>query len=58
LRGYPQRISSTELESGILKPLALQEGCVREIPLYLIFANQEFAGPGENASLKLLKEMH
>lgn len=42
----PEAQIRDELQSGLLKPIALKEGSVREIPLYLIFANPDFAGPG------------
>ncbi len=42
----PEKQISQELAAGILKPLALTEGAVREIPLYLILANPDSAGPG------------
>jgi DNA-binding transcriptional LysR family regulator len=42
----PEKQISQELAAGILKPLALREGAVREVPLYLILANPDSAGPG------------
>lgn len=42
----PEKQISQELAAGILKPLALREGAIREIPLYLILANPDSAGPG------------
>lgn len=42
----PEQDIKAELHSGILKPLALQAGGVREVPLYLILANPDAAGPG------------
>ncbi len=42
----PEAHISEELRTGILKPLPLQEGCAREVPLYLILTNPDFAGPG------------
>lgn len=42
----PEAQIREELQAGLLKPVALKEGSVREIPLYLIFANPDFAGPG------------
>jgi hypothetical protein len=44
------------LQSGLLKPVALKEGSVREIPLYLIFANPDFAGPGVRRLADILME--
>lgn len=43
-----------ELRAGVLKPLPLREGGVREIPLYLIMANPEMAGPGVSHLKELL----
>ncbi len=42
----PEKQISQELAAGILKPLALREGAVRELPLYLILTNPDSAGPG------------
>ena len=42
----PEEQIAEELRAGILKPLPLREGHVREAPLYLILANPDFAGPG------------
>lgn len=50
-RGYgfawlPEEHMKEQLRTGMLKPLPLREGCTREVPLYLILANPDFAGPG------------
>ncbi len=42
----PEEHIRHELQTGILKPLPLREGSVREVALYLILANPDFAGPG------------
>ena len=42
----PEEHISEELRTGMLKPLPLREGNTREVPLYLILANPDFAGPG------------
>ena len=42
----PEEHITQELKSGLLKPLPLMEGGTREIPLYLVIANPDFAGPG------------
>ncbi|QWF71219.1 LysR family transcriptional regulator [Methylomonas paludis] len=42
----PEAHISQELETGLLKPLPLREGHIREAPLYLILANPDCAGPG------------
>ena len=44
------------LRSGILKPLPLREGKTREVPLYLILVNPDFAGPGVKRLADILKE--
>jgi DNA-binding transcriptional LysR family regulator len=49
----PAQHIAEELRTGILKPLPLREGGVREIPLYLIIASPDFTGPG----VKRLKEI-
>lgn len=45
-----------QLRSGLLKPLPLREGRVREVPVYLIIANPDFAGPGVRHMANLLKK--
>lgn len=45
-----------EIETGLLKPLPLQEGSVREIPLYLIITRSDFAGPGVQRLAAMLRE--
>jgi DNA-binding transcriptional LysR family regulator len=42
----PEEHISEELRTGMLKPLPLREGSAREVPLYLIMTNPDFAGPG------------
>lgn len=42
----PEEHIRQELATGLLKPLPLQEGAIREIPLYLILTRLDFAGPG------------
>ena len=41
----PEEHIREELHTGILQPLPLREGGTREILLYLILANPDFAGP-------------
>ncbi|MDD2659543.1 MAG: LysR family transcriptional regulator [Methylococcales bacterium] len=60
-RGYgfawlPEEYISEELRTGILKPLPLSEGNAREVPLYLILANPDFAGPGVRRLADILTE--
>ncbi|WP_431067173.1 LysR family transcriptional regulator [Methylotuvimicrobium sp.] len=45
-----------QLRTGILKPLPLREGNTREVPLYLILANPDFAGPGVRRLADILTE--
>jgi len=52
----PEAHIREELESGILKPLPLREGYAREVPLYLILANPDFAGPGVKRLAEIIKE--
>jgi DNA-binding transcriptional LysR family regulator len=60
-RGYgfawlPEAQIRKELDSGVLKPLPLKEGGRREVPLYLILANADFAGQGVRRLAEILKE--
>jgi len=52
----PEAHISEELRTGMLKPLPLREGYVREVPLYLILANPDFAGPGVRRLADILTE--
>ncbi len=52
----PEEHISNELQTGILKPLPLKEGYTREVPLYLILANPDFAGPGVRRLADILME--
>lgn len=52
----PEEHIRNELETDILKPLPLQVGSVREIPLYLIVAGSDCAGPGVKRLAALVKE--
>jgi len=52
----PEEHIRQELGAGLLKPLPLQEGAIREIPLYLIVTRSDFAGPGVKRLAELLKE--
>lgn len=45
-----------QLRTGILKPLPLRDGNTREVPLYLILANPDFAGPGVRRLADILTE--
>lgn len=52
----PEAHIQKALEAGILKPLPLKEGAVREIPLYLIVTRSDAAGPGVQRLAAMLKE--
>ncbi len=51
----PEAHIREELASGLLKPLPLREGGVREAPLYLVVANPELAGPGVRRLAEILR---
>ena len=52
----PESQIQEDLTSGTLKALPLREGGVREIPLYLVLANPELAGPGVRRLAAILRE--
>jgi DNA-binding transcriptional LysR family regulator len=52
----PEAHITKELKSGLLKPLPLIEGGTREIPLYLVIANPDFAGPGIRRFAEIIKK--
>lgn len=52
----PEVHITQELKSGLLKPLPLLEGGEREVPLYLVIANPDFAGPGIRRLAEILKK--
>ena len=51
----PEEHIQLHLQSGLLKPLPLREGGIREIPLYLVIANPDFAGPGVKHLANIIK---
>ncbi len=51
----PEEHIKHELETGLLKPLSLLEGGTREVPLYLVIANPDFAGPGIRRLAEIIK---
>jgi len=53
---YPEDTIRAELDSGALKPLPLREGAVRWAELYLIFADQDYAGRDERRLADILRE--
>lgn len=52
----PESQIQEDLAAGTLKALPLREGQVREIPLYLVLANPELAGPGVKRLAAILRE--
>lgn len=52
----PEQHIKEELKSGLLKPLPLREGAIREVPLYLILASPDFAGPGVRKMAEIIRE--
>lgn len=53
----PEQHIGEELRTGILKPLPLREGGMREIPLYLIIASPDFAGSGVRRLNEIIREL-
>jgi DNA-binding transcriptional LysR family regulator len=53
----PEAHIREELKTGFLKPLVLREGGTREVPLYLIFANPDFPGPGVKRLAEIIREV-
>ncbi len=51
----PEAYIREQLQSGLLVPLPLIQGSIREIPLYLILANPDFAGPGVKRLAEIIK---
>lgn len=43
---FPLEYIQQELTAGVLEPLPLREGKERVVPLYLVYADREQAGPG------------
>lgn len=52
----PEEHIREELRAGTLRPLPLREGGTREVPLYLILANPDFAGPGVRHLAEIIRE--
>lgn len=53
---FPEDKIHDELAAGRLKPLPLREGARREVTLYLIFADRDYAGPGLLRLAEILRE--
>jgi hypothetical protein len=56
LAWLPEAQIEKELQAGILKPLNLREGGKIEVPLYLVVANADLAGPGVRRLAAIFKE--
>lgn len=52
----PEEHIREELKAGLLKPLPLREGGILEVPLYLIMANPDLAGPGVRRLAEIIRE--
>jgi DNA-binding transcriptional LysR family regulator len=52
----PEEHIREELRIGTLRPLPLREGGTREVSLYLILANPDFAGPGVRRLAEIIRE--
>jgi DNA-binding transcriptional LysR family regulator len=53
---YPESMVRDELASGALKPLPLREGGERLVTLYLIYSDRDYAGPGVQKMVALIRE--
>jgi DNA-binding transcriptional LysR family regulator len=52
---FPEETIRTELARGTLKSLPLREGAERVVPLYLIFADADYAGPGARRLAEVIR---
>jgi DNA-binding transcriptional LysR family regulator len=52
----PREHIRDELASGLLKPLPLREGRERIVPLYLVLADPDCAGPGMRRLAEIIRE--
>jgi DNA-binding transcriptional LysR family regulator len=52
---FPEYVIWDELERGQLKPLPLREGGERQAPLFLVFADPDYAGPGSRLLAEILR---
>jgi DNA-binding transcriptional LysR family regulator len=53
---YPEEMVREEIGRGELKPLPLREGATRIAPLYLVFADADYAGPGARKLAQIIRE--
>lgn len=51
----PEAHIRAELAAGLLKPLPLREGALRDVTLYLVLADPDFAGPGVRRLAQIIK---
>lgn len=51
----PEEQIGEKLRAGVLKPLPLREGQIREVPLYLIMTDPDFAGPGVRRLAEIIR---
>lgn len=54
---YPRVKIQQYLDNGELKPLPLESGASRYVPLYLVISEGEFAGPGTRRLARLIQEL-
>ncbi len=54
---FPKESIAEQLASGEVIPLPMQQGSERWVPLYLAFADPEFAGPGARQLAKCLQDV-
>jgi DNA-binding transcriptional LysR family regulator len=52
---FPEERVRRELEAGLLKPLPLRHGGERFVQLYLVFADQDSAGPGTQRLAQIIE---
>ncbi len=51
----PEHRIQAEMAAGLLKPLPMKEGGRREVQLYLVLADPDFAGPGARRLAEILR---
>ena len=51
----PEHLVAAGIASGALKPLLLQSGAIRKLPLYLVLVRPEAAGPAARAARELFQ---
>ncbi|WP_327124024.1 LysR substrate-binding domain-containing protein [Nitrincola sp. A-D6] len=54
---YPRVKIQQYLDTGELKPLPLESGASRYVPLYLVMSEGEFAGPGTRRLARLIQDL-